>query len=112
MAEKKEMKAKMTMTVKGSILAAALGLACVKRYEVQFQKDGRHHSGTNNLAQAKYYARSLANWNLAAQVYDRATQTIIFRARAYAEKNGSPAGTPSEQQREAYGLSGTVHAAL
>jgi hypothetical protein len=30
------------------------------------------------------YARSLANWNHAAQVYDRMTQSIIFRAQAYA----------------------------
>ena len=57
-----------------------------KRYEVQFQKDCQHHSDTNDLEQAKLYARSLANWNLAAQVYDRVTQSIIFRAQAYAAK--------------------------
>ena len=56
------------------------------RYEVQFQEDRQLHSDTNDLEQAKYYARSLANWNHAAQVYDRATQRIIFRAQAYAAK--------------------------
>jgi integrase len=34
-----------------------------KRYEVQFQKDCQHHSDTNDLEKAKYYALSLANWN-------------------------------------------------
>jgi hypothetical protein len=68
-----------------------------KRYEVQFQDGGQRHSDTNNLEQAKYFAQSLANWNLAAQVYDRATLRIIFRARAYAEKRrndsiGNPRG--------------------
>ena len=57
-----------------------------KRYEVQFQKDSQRHSDTNNLEQATLYACSLANWNLAAQVYDRAAQKIIFSARAYEEK--------------------------
>ncbi len=55
-----------------------------KRYEVQFQKDRQPHSDTNDPEQAKYSARSLANWNHAAQVYDRMTQSIIFRAQAYA----------------------------
>jgi hypothetical protein len=55
-----------------------------KRYEVQFQKDRQPHSDMNDPEQAKYYARSLANWNHAAQVYDRMTQSIIFRAQAYA----------------------------
>ena len=58
----------------------------MKRYQVQFQKDCHLHSETNNLEQAEYYARSLANWNLAAQVYDRSTRAIIFRTCAYAEK--------------------------
>lgn len=74
-AEKKGTKVKMTSEY-----------MLMKRYQVQFQKDGHLHSETNNVEQAKYYARSLANWNLAAQVYDRSTQAIIFRARAYAEK--------------------------
>ena len=74
-AEKKETKVKMTSQY-----------VLMKRYQVQFQKDGYLHSDTNNLAQAKYYAHSLANWNQAAQVYDRSTQAIIFRACAYAEK--------------------------
>jgi hypothetical protein len=55
-----------------------------ERYEVQFQKDCQHHSETNDLEKAEYYARSLANWNLAAQVYDRVTDSIVFRAQAYA----------------------------
>ena len=54
------------------------------RYEVQFQKDSHRHSDTNDLEQATLYARSLANWNLAAQVYDRVTRKIVFRAAAYA----------------------------
>ena len=58
----------------------------MKQYQVQFQKDRHLHSETNNLEQAKHYARSLANWNLAAQVYDRSTQAIILRTCAYAEK--------------------------
>jgi hypothetical protein len=57
-----------------------------KRYEVQFQKDCLPHSDTNDPEQAKYYARSLANWNHAAQVYDRVTQSIIFRTQAYSAK--------------------------
>ena len=60
-----------------------------KRYEVQFQKDGQFHSDTDDLPKAKLYARSLANWNLAAQIYDRVTHRIIFRAQAYAEKRRS-----------------------
>lgn len=55
-----------------------------ERYEVQFQRNCERHSYMDDLEQAKYYARSLANWNLAAQVYDRLTQSIVFRARAYA----------------------------
>ena len=57
-----------------------------KRYEVQFQKDSRYHSDAHDLEQAKLYARSLANFNHAAQVYDRLTRCIIFRTRAYADK--------------------------
>ena len=57
-----------------------------KRYEVQFQDDSQRHSDTNDVELARYFARSLANWNLAAQVYDRAVQKIIFTARAYAEQ--------------------------
>ena len=56
------------------------------RYEVQFQKDSHRHSDTNDLEQATLYARSLANWNLAAQVYDRVTRKIVFRAAAYADR--------------------------
>lgn len=58
-----------------------------ERYEVQFQRDAQPHSATDDVDQAKYYARCLANWNLAAQVYDRRTQQIIFRARAYADRS-------------------------
>ena len=61
-----------------------------KRYEVQFQKDCQHHSDTNDLEKAQYYALSLANWNLAAQVYDRVTNNIVFRAQAYARNNSYP----------------------
>jgi hypothetical protein len=57
-----------------------------KRCEVQFRDGSQCHFDTNGLAQAKYYARSLANFNHAAQVYDRVTQRIVFRAQAYAEK--------------------------
>jgi hypothetical protein len=39
MAEKKEMKVKMTMTVKGSIFAAALGLACLLPVTTHAQAD-------------------------------------------------------------------------
>jgi hypothetical protein len=97
----KETKGKMTMALKGSILAEQVSetksiqhsakTQPTRRYEVQFQDDGRQHSDTNDLAQAEYYARSLGNWNLAAQVYDRVTQRIIFRAQAYAEKGNSSA---------------------
>ena len=65
-----------------------------RRYEVQFQKDSHRHSDTNDLEQAKLYARALANWNLAAQVYDRVTQCIVFRAQAYREQNSS-SGQPA-----------------
>ena len=58
----------------------------VKRYEVQIQEDCYHHPDTDDLAQEKYYARSLANWNVPAQVFDRATQKVIFRDRPYVEK--------------------------
>lgn len=82
-----------------------------KRYEVEFQDDRQRHSDTNDVEQAKYFARSLANWNLAAQVYDRATQQIIFKARAYTEKRrddppGNPrdeSGTPRKENHEKYG---------
>ena len=60
-----------------------------RRYEVQLQKDSQRHSDTNDLEQAILYARALANWNLAAQVYDRLTQSIVFRAQAYREQNSS-----------------------
>ena len=65
-----------------------------KQYEVQFQKDGQFHSDTDDLGKAKLYARSLANWNLAAQIYDRLTRRIIFRAQAYAEKKKKPGRAP------------------
>jgi hypothetical protein len=52
---------------------------------VQFQKGSQHHSNTNDLEHAKYYARSLANWNFAAQVYDWVTQSIVFSVKAYHE---------------------------
>src|SRR5712692_2398609 len=47
-----------------------------KRYEVQFQDKGKYHSETDSLGQAMHYARSLANWNHAAQVFDRRTRTV------------------------------------
>ena len=90
------------MALKGSILAEQVNetksiqhstkAQPTRRYEVKFQDDGQPHSDTNDLAQAEYYARSLANWNLAAQVYDRVTQRIIFRAQAYAEKWNARSG--------------------
>jgi len=52
-----------------------------KRYEVQFQKDRQHHSDMNDLDQAKHNARSLANWNFAAQVYDRVTHGVVLAPR-------------------------------
>jgi acetone carboxylase gamma subunit len=60
-----------------------------KRYEVQFQDDCQRHSDTNDVEQAKYFAQSLANWNLAAQVYDRATQQIISRSAHIASNEES-----------------------
>jgi hypothetical protein len=69
-----------------------------RRFEVQFQKDFSRHSDTNDLEQAKLYARALAKWNLAAQVYDRVTHKIVFRAQAYREQNSSK--TPHETSRE------------
>jgi len=56
------------------------------RTKVHLQGDSQRHSDTNDLEQARYFARSLTNWNLAAQVYDRVAQNIIFSARSYAEK--------------------------
>src|SRR5215472_5281762 len=53
------------------------------RYEVQFQETGRTHSEMDDLEKAKLYARSLANWNHAAQVFDRLDQTVIFSVPAY-----------------------------
>ena len=73
-----------------------------KRYEVQFQDDCQHHSDTNDVEQAKYFAQSLANWNLAAQVSDRATQQIILTAHAYAEKRrDDPTGNPTDESQYA-----------
>jgi len=59
------------------------------RYEVQFQKTGRTHSQMDDLEKAKLYARSLANWNHAAQVFDRLGQTVIFSVPAYNALQGS-----------------------
>jgi hypothetical protein len=73
-----------------------------KRYEVQFQDDCQHHSDTNDVEQAKYFAQSLANWNLAAQVSDRATQQIIFKVRTYTEKRRLDlAGNPRDESQYA-----------
>ena len=71
-----------------------------QRYEVQFQKDSQLHSTTDDLEQAQLYARALANWNLAAEVYDRDTQSIVFRAQAYREQNSSkgPHETPRKRR--------------
>jgi hypothetical protein len=56
-----------------------------KRYEVQFQDKSTHHSETDCLRHAMHYARSLANWNHAAQVFDRRTSKVVFKASAYKE---------------------------
>ena len=54
-----------------------------ERYEVQFQTDGTRHSSTNSRDKAELYARSLANWNHATQVFDTYTKEIVFRTAAY-----------------------------
>jgi hypothetical protein len=61
------------------------------RYEVQFQESGKTHSEMDDLEKAKLYARSLANWNHAAQVFDRRGQTVIFSVAAYRASQGSEA---------------------
>jgi hypothetical protein len=61
------------------------------RYEVQFQESGKTHSEMDDLEKAKLYARSLANWNHAAQVFDRLGQTVIFSVAAYRPSQGSKA---------------------
>jgi len=67
------------------------------RYEVQFQKTGQTHSEMDDLEKAKLYARSLANWNHAAQVFDRLSHTIIFSVPAYnaSQGRGSSSADPS-----------------
>jgi len=70
-----------------------------KQYEVQFQDTGRSHSETDDLDRAKLYARSLANWNHAAQVFDRRSQTVIFKAAAYNEACKQPSQTPAPPDR-------------
>ena len=72
-----------------------------QRYEVQFQKDSQRHSTTNDLVQAQLYARALANWNLAAQVYDRVTKSIVFRAQSYREQHSSKSPHESSRKRPA-----------
>ena len=59
------------------------------RYKVQFQETGRTHSEMDDLEKAKLYARSLANWNHAAQVFDRLSQTVISSVPAYNALQGS-----------------------
>ena len=61
------------------------------RYEVRFQESGKTHSEMDDLEKAKLYARSLANWNHAAQVFDRLVQTVIFSVAAYSASHGSKA---------------------
>ena len=49
----------------------------VAMYEVQFQETGKTHSQMDDLEKAKLYAKSLANWNHAAQVF-AAKSTLIL----------------------------------
>jgi hypothetical protein len=62
------------------------------RYEVQFEADGGRHSASDSLEEAKLFARSLANWNHSAQVFDRRNQTIVFKAPAYGDSLASAPG--------------------
>lgn len=75
-----------------------------KRYEVQFQDKGAFHSETDSIEQAKHYARSLANWNYAAQIFDRQTNAVVFKAAAYnesfAQKSNSQPSTSGERRLE------------
>src|SRR5215470_18718102 len=69
------------------------------RYEVQFQETGKTHSQMDDLEKAKFYARSLANWNHAAQVFDRLGRTVIFSVPAYnaLQRSKDPSVTHSKR---------------
>jgi hypothetical protein len=57
-----------------------------KRYVILFQEGGAPHSDTDDLEQAKHIARSLGNWNHATEVFDRETQSVVFKASHYIDK--------------------------
>jgi len=59
----------------------------VEQEALHFQKRETVRSAVPGCRGSRGVLRTVTrNWNLAAQVYDRAAQKIIFSARAYEEK--------------------------